>query len=100
MMSSRLHLCVQERIQLSQEQLTALIKVRRALLAHIGALLAEREQIGMRIRVSTTCHTLVIMVWVSTTSQIPVRERIGMRRRGEHQLSYPRQKTGPPRLTA
>ncbi|CAL5224539.1 g7238 [Coccomyxa viridis] len=39
-----------ERIQLSQAQLTALIKVRRTLLAHIGALLAEREQIGTRIR--------------------------------------------------
>ena len=49
---SHLHRCVQERIQLSQEQLTALIKVRRTLLAHIGALLAEREQIGTRIRVS------------------------------------------------
>ena len=46
-------LCAQERIQLSQAQLTALIKVRRTLLAHIGALLAEREQIGTRIRVRT-----------------------------------------------
>ena len=44
----------QEGIQLSEEQLKALIRVRRTLLAHIGALLAEREQIGMRIRVSTS----------------------------------------------
>ena len=29
-----------------------LIQTRRTLLAHIGALLAEREQIGTRIRVS------------------------------------------------
>ncbi len=46
--------CAQERIQLSQAQLTALIKVRRTLLAHIGALLAEREQVGLRIRVCTS----------------------------------------------
>ena len=30
-----------------------LIQTRRTLLAHIGALLAEREQIGTRIRVSS-----------------------------------------------
>ena len=42
---------LQERIQLSKEQLAALIETRRTLLAHIGALLAEREQIGTRIRV-------------------------------------------------
>lgn len=50
---------VQERLQLSQEQLTALIKVRRTLLAHIGALLAEREQIGTRIRVSK--HPIILV---------------------------------------
>ena len=44
---------MQERIQLSKEQLAALLKLRRTLMAHIGALLAEREQIGTRIRVST-----------------------------------------------
>ena len=43
---------MQERIQLSEEQLALLIQTRRTLLAHIGALLAEREQIGTRIRVS------------------------------------------------
>lgn len=40
-------------MQLSEEQLAALLQLRRTLMAHIGALLAEREQIGTRIRVST-----------------------------------------------
>ena len=55
---------MQERIQLSQKQLTALIKVRRTLLAHIGALLAEREQMGMRIRVSPSSSALVMAAWM------------------------------------
>lgn len=45
---------MQARIHLSPNQKGALVAARRAMLANIGALLAEREQLGARIRVRTS----------------------------------------------
>jgi len=41
----------QKKVQLSSKQQQALVAARRALLANVGALLAERERLAVKIRV-------------------------------------------------
>ena len=49
---------MQERLQLSAQQRDALAMTRRTLLANVGALLAEREQLLAQAQVSFCCSLL------------------------------------------
>lgn len=68
-----------KRLQLSPKQHQALLATRRQLLANIGALLAEREQLGTKIRVSPCpvlrCHQQHMrhfVTWRQACTLVPV----------------------------
>ncbi len=51
-------MCLQEQLKLSPEQRSALAATRRAMLANVGALLAERKQLVARAKVCLQPITL------------------------------------------